>query len=719
MFNSQTFNYPGSIPKYRFNEENLKFINDDLRSADWASVFNTGDLETDWYNFTNIIFTSVNKFADKITPGPSRPRRSYPSAVNKLLSKKRTLWKAYKTFNTDPLKKKYLECARMCRLAIIKHIADMENNIVSSNKVGNFYKYANKKLSCRSGIGVIRNSDGCVISDPVDQANCFNDFFASVFVKDNDVTPHIDSRVPDHVSLNNITFSRTDVFKILKGLNARSAGGPDHIPPILLKNIASSIAQPLATIFELFYQNSFLPHIWKQSYVKPIFKSNDSSSVSNYRPISLTCTCCKVMESVIHDQLMSYLSQHKLISTAQHGFLTKKSTGTNLLSCLHDWQLSLKNKKLIDIVYLDFKKAFDSLVHSKIITKLSAYGIEHELLAWIHAFLTGRSQRVIVENALSKPIDVGSGVVQGSVLGPLIFILFINDIVECLDADEVNHTSCCIFADDLKLYSSYVATDDSSPMSKTIKNIEIWANQWQLSINPDKSLVMHVGSKLPARYNYSVCSVIIKPSVLIRDLGITYDCNLRFTDYIDGIVKKAFMRTNLLFRAFVSGNVHILTRAYLTYIRPIVEYCTYIWSPHQAYLIDKIERIQRYFTRRVLCRTKLSYMERLSLLKLDLLEIRRIKSDLKMCFKIINGLCDIDPLHYFKFAPTLSVTRGHNIRLIKPICNTNCQLYFFTNRVVNYWNSLPADIVNASSFGIFVRKLDSHDLSGFCRGGRA
>ena len=300
-----------------------------------------------------------------------------------------------------------------------------------------------------------------------------------------------------------------------------------------------------------------------------------------------------------------------------------------------------------------------------------------------------------------------------------IFILFINDIVECLDADEVNHTSCCIFADDLKLYSSYVATDDSSPMSKTIKNIEIWANQWQLSINPDKSLVMHVGSKLPARYNYSVCSVIIKPSVLIRDLGITYDCNLRFKDYIDGIVKKAFMRTNLLFRAFVSGNVLILKRAYLTYIRPIVEYCTYIWSPHQAYLIDKIERVQRYFTRRVLCHTKLSYMDRLSLLKLDLLEIRRIKSDLKMCFKIINGLCDIDPLHYFKFAPTSSVTRGHNIRLIKPICNTNCQLYFFTNRVVNYWNSLPADIVNASSFGIFVRKLDSHDLSGFCRGGRA
>ena len=246
------------IPKYRFNDENLKLISDDLCLADWASVFNTGDLETDWYNFTNIIFTSVNKFADKITPGPSRPRRSYPSAVNKLLSKKTHTLESLQNFQTDPLKNKYLECARMCRLAIFKCVADKENYIVCSNKVDNFYSYANKKLSCWSGIGVIRNSDGNLISDPVDLANCFNDCFASVFVKDYDVTPHSDSLVPGRVSLNNITFSRTDVFKILKGLNARSAGGPDHIPPILLKKILLSPS----------------PNLWHQSsnyFIKILF----------------------------------------------------------------------------------------------------------------------------------------------------------------------------------------------------------------------------------------------------------------------------------------------------------------------------------------------------------------------------------------------------------------------------------------------------------------
>ena len=154
-----------------------------------------------------------------------------------------------------------------------------------------------------------------------------------------------------------------------------------------------------------------------------------------------------------------------MISKAQHGFLSKRSTGTNLLSCFQDWQLSVKDNKLVDAIYLDFRKAFDSLVHSKILVKLSSYGIGFELLSWIQSFLTGRSQRVIVDNALSKPINVSSGVVQGSVLGPLIFILFINDIVDCLSTDGLNTTSCCIFADDLKLYSSYESTCVYSSLS--------------------------------------------------------------------------------------------------------------------------------------------------------------------------------------------------------------------------------------------------------------
>ena len=216
-----------------------------------------------------------------------------------------------------------------------------------ANKIGDFYKYANQKLSCKSGIGALRDSFGNLISDPVTQANCFNDFFSSVFTLDNNIMPAIIPRVPDNVSLNSINFTTPGVFKILKKLNEKSAGGPDLLPPMYFtqKHCLIHSITSIASIFELFFINSFLPKIWKLSCVKPIFKKGDSSLTSNYRPIFLTCSCCKVMESVIHDQLISYLRTHNLITNSQHGFLARKSTGTNLLNCFRDWQIAIKNKK--------------------------------------------------------------------------------------------------------------------------------------------------------------------------------------------------------------------------------------------------------------------------------------------------------------------------------------------------------------------------------------
>ena len=436
--------------------------------------------------------------------------------------------------------------------------------------------------------------------------------------------------------------------------------------------------------------------------------------VSNYRPISLTCTSCKIMESVIHNQLISYLHFHKLISDKQHGFLARKSTGTNLLSCFQDWQLSIKSRKLIDIIYIDFQKAFDSLVHSKIPTKLNSYGICYELLYWIQSFLTDRVQRVVIDGVLSNPIVVSSGVVQGSVLGPLIFILFINDIVDCFEQDGTSHTLGSIFADDLKLYCDYNLLHENSSLVITLNNIESWSSKLQLRINPDKSSVMQVGKALHDRHLYVICGKIIEPSNIVRDLGILYNSKLCFNDYIEDIVTKAFQRVNLLFRSFISGNISILSKAYITYVRPLLEYCTYIWSPFQIYLIERIERVQRYFSRRVLCRSRLAYHDRLRVLNLETLELRRITFDLKLCYKIINGLCAIDCDKFFTFAPILN-TRGHNFKLTSTHCSNNWLFNFHSNRVVNYWNSLPADVVHAKSFKSFAAKLNSIDLGRFCK----
>ena len=247
-----------------------------------------------------------------------------------------------------------------------------------------------------------------------------------------------------------------------------------------------------------------------------------------------------------------------------------------------------------------------------------------------------------IDGVLSDPIAVLNGVVQGSVLDPLIFILFIDDIVDCFVPGEINPTSLSIFADDLKLYCAYELPHENSSLIDTVSNIEAWSAIWQLRINPDKSTLLQYGKASYDRHQYVICNKTIMPSNNVCDLGMLYDLKLRFHDYIDEIVTRAFQRVNLLFRAFISGNVLILTRAYITYVRPILEYCTYIWSPFQNYLIEKIEHVQRYFSRRVLRQTKLKYHDRLHVLNLESLELRRIKIDLKFCYKIVKGLCDLD-----------------------------------------------------------------------------
>ena len=200
---------------------------------------------------------------------------------------------------------------------------------------------------------------------------------------------------------------------------------------------------------------------------------------------------------------------------------------------------------------------------------------------------------------------------------------------------------------------------------------------------------------------------------LIRDLGISYDCKLHFDDYIDNIVFKAYQRVNLIFRSFYCHNLKLLKKCYITYVRPLLEYCTPIWQPCKIQNINKLENVQRYFTRRLFPKAAFSYRERLFLLELEGLESRRLKADIKMYYKIIHGLVDLKPKDFFTFAPSCDVTRGHGLRLHKsPFVDLNS----FSNRAVNCWNKLSSDIVNASSFATFKFKLDKIDFYEYCVG---
>ena len=360
---------------------------------------------------------------------------------------------------------------------------------------------------------------------------------------------------------------------------------------MFLKKLSKSLTLPLTLLFEHLFHFGCVPQPWRLAHITPVFKKGDPTLPSNYRPISLTSICCKVMETLIKEHIMFYLLEKKLISKQQHGFMSRRSTCTQLLECVNDWGIAIKNDLSVDVIYVDYSRAFDSVVHSKLLHKLQAYGFHGALLDWIAAFLTGRKQNVVLNRCHSEYHDVLSGIAQGSVLGPVFFILFVNDIADLFGPDTI----CKLFADDVKLYSVLSNDIANNGLQGAIDLLVTWSATWQLQVNPLKCNLLHLGKHNPGSQYHIEKSAIEGPTHL-ADLGVEMDQLLKYNFHIDNIISKAYQRIAVLFKGFTSRDPKLLTRAYTTYVRPILEYCSQVWSPSLLKDINALERVQRYFT---------------------------------------------------------------------------------------------------------------------------
>ena len=509
-----------------------------------------------------------------------------------------------------------------------------------------------------------------------------------------------------------LLFGPSKIKKILGKLKEKSSGGPDDLPPIFFKKCKDILSVILSSLFQVCYNWAFMPPIWLSAIITPRYKKGDKADIKNYRPISLTCIACKVMETVIKDYMMSKFQQCGLLSRNQHAFLKRHSTTTNLLDSTRDWVSALRRFSCVDVAYIDFSRAFDSIIHRKLLAKLSAYGVSGPLHMWIAAFLRDRNQCVRIGNCLSPTVCVTSGVPQGSVLGPILFIVYINDVTDIL----VDDVSCKLYADDLKLYCPIDPTlGFSESLQTSLDNLCDWSLKWQLPINIDKSFFVTISRSniRSSSHSYSILCSMLTRRFSVDDLGIVYDCNLCFDNYVNNIASSAKAKVGLLFRSFKTRDPALLKRAYVTYIRPKLEYASNLWNPFHKTSIAVLESVQRYFTRRIPALSVFSYEERLAMLNLETLEMRRLKSDLVLYYKILHGLSSI-PASAFEIFNSCSVSRSKTSQLKKNIAGTQACYFSFFNRTVDCWNALPSLLTEASSLCVFRSRLDMTDLSQYC-----
>jgi len=294
-------------------------------------------------------------------------------------------------------------------------------------------------------------------------------------------------------------------------------------------------------------------------------------------------------------------------------------------------------------------------------------------------------------------------------LGPILFCIYVDDVSDII----IGNTACKLFADDIKLYSCVETDGSSSDLDASLNNLISWATKWQLKVNLSKCNVMRIGRNSSlAVYDYN--SDVIPRVNRVNDLGIVFSTNLDFTEYINSCISKAFSRSFLVFKGFSCRNSTVLSKAFVTYVRPLLEYNTYIWSPNDVGSITKLESVQRRFTKRIPAVAHMSYCDRLKALGLESLEFRRLRYDLVMMYKIVHNLVDLERDALITILPS-SVTRNSLLKISKPTSLSSARCKFLCVRSINVWNFLSEETRAAPSISRFKNSLHSYDLSKFIK----
>ena len=691
---------------FDWRKGDLEGLRAHLQSTDFVGSFQDHGTCEAWTNFRSIIEDSIQKFI------PLKPRRKKSEPqwmtrfVKNLVNRKKRCWKKYTKNRTEKNFEKYKEAEKKCKKGVQNAKRRFERSIADNGNKRPFSAYVKSKTKSRANVGPLK-VNGEVVSDNKKMAEILNDYFTSVFTKEPPGPVPKPTVLPSHTVISDIVFDVCKVKKRLQALKPDSAPGPDRITTRFLRDYADLIAPPLTHLFNKSMQEGAVPEDWKRANVTPIFKKGVKGEPGNYRPVSLTSVPCRVMEAYIKDEIVRHLKQNKLINESQHGFMSNKSCTTNLLEFFEKVTAEVDSGNVMDIVYLDFSKAFDKVPHRRLIEKISAHSVQGSVLNWIREWLSGRTQRTVLNGETSEWQAVHSGVPQGSVLGPLAFVIFIND----LDHASRDISILNKFADDTKCGQTICSDSDIETLQTCLNRLTSWAETWGMAFNVKKCKVLHVGRKNPQAV-YTMNGMNLEPSVEEKDIGVKVCSSLKPSTQCREAAQRANAVLTQISRSFHYRDRKTFIKLYKQYVRPHLEFAVPAWSPWLAGDKEVLERVQERAVRMVSGLKGPTYREKLRELDMPSLETRRLHYDLTQAYKIVQGKDDVNPATWFELvgtAPTRATRQSqdpNNIKKKNP--NTDLRKNFFSNRIVDQWNKLPSEVKKAKSVTVFKSYVEKH-----------
>ena len=621
--------------------------------------------------------------------------------IRKLMRQRNRLYKKYKKQKTsalfDEFKQLRNKVTSNLRKAKQEYIRSLANKLKTSNLSLQDYWRTLKSFIKPSQTSTIPPlfHENAYISDTNEKANLINNFFAEQSVLDDHLATLPDSVDSGGPSLDSIVFTPTEVKDILNTLKLGKASGPDNVNNRILKEAAVPLSDSLCDLFNYSMSKRVCPNIWKEANVSPLYKKDDPSIVSNYRPVSLLSTIGKVMEKIIHKHMYILFKDNQVITCFQLGFVPGDSTVNQLVDIYNTFCKALDEGEEVRAVFLDISKAFDRVWHKGLLFKLKQAGINSTLLQWLSSYLSDRKQRVLIPGGSSSWLPIKAGVPQGSILGPLLFLIYINDIVL-----NVNST-VRLFADDTSLY---LIVDNPTEAARCLNSdLELmfkWAESWLVKFNANKSEALLISRKTnrPLHPQLLMNNEPIKEVSYHKHLGIFLSSDGTWHDHINSITSKAWLRVNLMRKLKFLLDRRSLETIYVSFIRPLLEYADVVWDNCTLYEVNALEKIQLEAARIVTGTTKLVSLEMLyKETGWETLEVRRSKHKLCLFYKMSNN---ISPEYLSSLVPQpIENTTQYGLRdasnIRPPLART--QLYYksFLLSTIRLWNDLSPETRDA------------------------